>query len=327
MILAYNHGRFVRQAIEGALMQQCSYPFEIVVCDDCSTDNTREVCLTLQKEHPDKIRLIFNEKNKGVIDNYFDTMRQCKGKYIADCAADDYWTNPLKLQKQAALLEQRADVILVFSDWTDLIEQTGEMIDRSRSRRIRIKQKTMDITDMSAYLNSVGYTNVLNINTCCFRREAALDIFEKHHSFFDKNKYPCEDTQLLCFLLSRGIFYYMDEQMSVYRHNDNSVSNSEDFSKCFIYQYKRTGLKLELAALFRVDVRKYLSIQSYWLASFAFKAKRPDYAEQSVALLRKHGYRWGSKSELLYRITTNRFLLPPAHCFFMLLRRVKRFFV
>jgi glycosyltransferase involved in cell wall biosynthesis len=326
MILAYNHERFVRQAVEGALMQQCSYPFEIVVCDDCSTDNTREVCLNLQKEYPGKIRLLLNERNKGVINNYFDVMRQCRGKYIADCAADDYWTDPLKLQKQADILEQREDVVLVFSDWKDLFEKTGKIMDRTNSPRLRFKKKIMDITDIPAFLNSVGNTSMLNINMCCFRREAALAVFEEYNRLFDAGKYPCEDCQLLCLLLCRGLFYYIDEELGVYRNDNASASRAENFTAQFIYQYKRAMLKLELISMFQVEAKDYLSIQSYWLITAAFKAKRSDYAEQSKVLMQSHGYRWGLKTELLYRITVNRFLLYPAHWLFLLLRRVKRLF-
>jgi glycosyltransferase involved in cell wall biosynthesis len=291
MIIAYNHGRFVRQAIEGALMQSCSYPFEIVVCDDCSTDNTREICLKLQKEYPEKIRLLFNEYNKGPIDNYFATMYQCRGKYIADCSADDYWIDPLKLQKQVDVLEQREDVVLVFSDWKVWDETRAAFLDRSRFPRARFEKKTMDITDMPAYMNRVGQTNVLNINTCCFRRETALNIYEKHTQFFDKNKHHCEDYQLFCFLLSQGVFYYIDEELGVYRSVVNSVSRSDDSSKNFIYQYKRTCLRLGLAALFKINIDKYLSIQSYWLVLWAFKAKNCRYAKQSKDLLQSYGYR------------------------------------
>ena len=322
MILTYNHAEYVRQAVNGALMQKCSYPFEIVVCDDCSSDKTRDICLELQQKYPDKIRLIFNEKNKGLINNYLDTMRQCKGKYIADCAGDDYWIDSSKLQKQVDILEQQENIVLVYTNWKDLISRTGEILNDSKSRKNNFKTEFLTSKDLFVYLNQKGYS-IVNINTTCFRKNEALMIFDEYHHLFDKDKYPCEDFQLLFLLLRQGVFYYIDEEMVVYRNNEDSAGRMSDFSKYFVYQYMFMNLRMELSREFGVALDIYFPKQAWLLVSLAFKAKNGNYAREAKDLVKYYGYSWGGMTELLYKITVNRILLSPVHRIFLLLRWVK----
>lgn len=324
MILTYNQAKYVRQSVEGALLQECSYPFEIVICDDCSTDNTREVCIELQKKYPEKIRLIFNENNKGPIDNYIDTMRKCKGKYIADCAGDDYWIDSTKLQKQVDILERREDVILVYTNWKDLISRTGEILGDSKSGKGNFKKELLTKDDLPVYLNQKGYS-IVNINTSCFRKDDTLDIVDRYNYFFDKEKYPCEDFQLLFLMLSEGSFYYIDEEMGVYRNNENSVSRSQDFSKYFLHQYRKTTLRMELSRDFNININQYLSIQSHLLMSLALKAKNSHYARMTKDLIDAFGYSWSRKTQLLYVIASNKILTIPAYQLYLLLRKMKSF--
>ena len=117
IVATYNQEDTIRRTLDSILMQQCHIPYEIVIGEDCSTDSTRSICEEYVKEHPDTIRLFANKKNKGVINNYIDCILECRGKYIADCAGDDFWTDPLKLEKEVTILETHDDVTLVHTDW------------------------------------------------------------------------------------------------------------------------------------------------------------------------------------------------------------------
>ena len=105
LIKAYNHERFIAQAVDSALRQHTDFAYEIVIGEDCSTDGTRAVLLRLRDQHPDKIRLLLRERNLGNIRNLTDTLRACRGDYVALLDGDDYWTSPLKLQRQADYLD------------------------------------------------------------------------------------------------------------------------------------------------------------------------------------------------------------------------------
>ena len=112
--ITYNHEKFIVQCLEGILMQRTDFPFEAVVGEDCSTDRTREIVLAYAEKYPDKIRVITSEKNVGAVQNVQRVRRACRGKYLAFCEGDDYWIDPLKLQKQVNLLEAHPDITLCF---------------------------------------------------------------------------------------------------------------------------------------------------------------------------------------------------------------------
>src|SRR5690606_34031006 len=112
IVATYNHENYIKQCLDGILMQQTTFDFEIILKEDCSTDNTREIVKQYQKKFPNKIRLwltnenLYSKKIKLSGYNYTDS------KYIALCEGDDYWTDPLKLQKQVEFLENNLDYVI-----------------------------------------------------------------------------------------------------------------------------------------------------------------------------------------------------------------------
>ncbi len=108
-MITYNHERFIAQAIDSVLMQQVDFDYEIVIGEDCSTDNTRSIVIDYQNRFPDRIKSLLNEKNLGMMPNFIQTMQACKGQYIAMLEGDDYWTDPHKLQKQVDFLDRHPE--------------------------------------------------------------------------------------------------------------------------------------------------------------------------------------------------------------------------
>jgi glycosyltransferase involved in cell wall biosynthesis len=109
--ITYNHKQFISQAIEGFLMQKTNFPFEIVIGDDCSTDGASEIIKSYAEKYPDKINVVSGEQNVGAHENMRRVVKHCRGKYIALCEGDDYWTDPYKLQKQVDFLEQNTEYV------------------------------------------------------------------------------------------------------------------------------------------------------------------------------------------------------------------------
>jgi len=105
LMITYNHEKFIRQALDSALMQNFDGEWELVIGEDCSTDATRSILLEYQKLYPHRIRLLLREKNLGWMKNSLGTFHACRGKYIALLEGDDLWTSPDKLQKQVDFLE------------------------------------------------------------------------------------------------------------------------------------------------------------------------------------------------------------------------------
>lgn len=114
IMITYCHELYIKQAIEGALMQECNFDVEIIVADDCSIDKTSQIIQEIIKTHPCSFRIKYfrHEKNIGMMPNFIFALKQCTGKYIALCDGDDYWTDPLKLQKQVDFLEANPEFVL-----------------------------------------------------------------------------------------------------------------------------------------------------------------------------------------------------------------------
>lgn len=108
----YNQEKYIGQALDGFLMQKTDFPFEVLVHDDASTDGTDRIIKKYAEKHPDIIFPIYETENqwsKGISISQELQYPRVRGKYIALCEGDDYWTDPQKLQKQYAAMEANPD--------------------------------------------------------------------------------------------------------------------------------------------------------------------------------------------------------------------------
>ncbi len=116
-MVTYNHENYIAQAIDSVLMQQTNFSYKLFIGEDCSTDKTREICIKYANKHPDKIELVLHETNVGATTNAQSIYKKCfesGAKYVAMLEGDDYWTDPLKLQKQVDFLEANPEYVLCF---------------------------------------------------------------------------------------------------------------------------------------------------------------------------------------------------------------------
>lgn len=111
-MMAYNHAPYIGQALDSALAQQTSFTVEIVVGEDCSTDDTRSIIMGYMQRYPGRIRALFHDINIGASLNQVLVLEACTGQYIAMLEGDDYWTDPCKLQKQVDFLDKNLDFAL-----------------------------------------------------------------------------------------------------------------------------------------------------------------------------------------------------------------------
>ncbi len=112
--LTYNHQAYVRQSLDGFVMQKTNFPFEVWVGDDASTDKTPAIVSEYAAKYPDIIKPVLRKENVGPAENAHDLYRRVTAPYVAICEGDDYWTDPLKLQKQADFLDAHPDFSLCF---------------------------------------------------------------------------------------------------------------------------------------------------------------------------------------------------------------------
>jgi len=126
--ITYNHEKYISEALDSFLMQETNFPFELVVDDDCSPDGTAGVIKSYIEKFPNIIKANLREKNVGMMPNFIENMQRAKGKYIALCEGDDYWTDPLKLQRQKNFLDQNKDYILCYHHHI-LVNNQSQIID------------------------------------------------------------------------------------------------------------------------------------------------------------------------------------------------------
>jgi glycosyltransferase involved in cell wall biosynthesis len=122
LMITYNHEKYIAQAIESIVGQKTGFRFELVIGEDCSKDGTRNICERYAAAYPDVVRLLPTPHNFGMMPNLCRTMPACRGRYIAVCEGDDYWTEDLKLQTQIDLMESNPDVNLCFHvcrEWSE----------------------------------------------------------------------------------------------------------------------------------------------------------------------------------------------------------------
>lgn len=130
-VITYNHKDYIKQCIEGILMQKTNFDFEIIIGDDLSTDGTREIVEEYGRLYPHLIKLnLRTERGLGIPgkENFVSTFEMCKGEFITLCDGDDYWTDPLKLQKQVDFLEQNEDYVLCFHP-VEILKLDGSLVE------------------------------------------------------------------------------------------------------------------------------------------------------------------------------------------------------
>jgi len=121
----YNQQLFIRQAVQSMLDQTTSIPFEIIIADDCSTDETWSILTEIWQANPDRILLLRQERNVGLAQNWADLMRYPRAGFVAYLEGDDYWTDPHKLEKQYLHLQSNPGHVLSFHDYL-IIGEKGQ---------------------------------------------------------------------------------------------------------------------------------------------------------------------------------------------------------
>ena len=178
--LVYNHEPYLRQCLEGFVMQKTNFRFEAIVHDDASTDGSAKIIREYAEKYPDIIKPIYETENQyskrdGSLTRIMNTA--CRGKYIAICEGDDYWIDPLKLQKQVSILENNINVFMVYTGFKT-VDEKGNLICRPLYTDFMKKSKSGDIFKMLLHGNFI-----LTLTTC-FRREVLL-LAEKNNLKLD----------------------------------------------------------------------------------------------------------------------------------------------
>ncbi len=214
--ITYNHEPYIRQCLEGFIMQKTNFRFEAIVHDDASTDGTADIIREYAEKYPDIIKPIFETENQyskrdGSLARIMD--EHTHGKYVAMCEGDDYWIDPLKLQKQVDFLEKHHDYSLVYSKIKCYSQSENRVKAIFGKERKNLKDRLM---------------KECFIGTCtsCFR---TCDYFDYIHEIQpNKHDWLMGDVPLFLYLGTKGFGKMFNECMGVYRILQSSASHSDD---------------------------------------------------------------------------------------------------
>ncbi len=250
--ITYNHAPYIRQCLDGFLMQQTNFPIEIIINDDCSTDGTTEIVREYAEKYPDMIFPIFHEENqyqkgvRGMFQRF--VFPKARGKYIAICEGDDYWTDPLKLQKQVDILEQNPYVTMVYTGF-QTVDKDGRRVEYDNFEYYQKKSKSGDIFRL------LLQSNFIMTLTTCYRRECLVNnpILENCPATYD--------YALFLTAASMGDAAYLPEKAACYRRVPTGIIATQKSSitkwyKEVFYYFSNLFLDGKTKAFSKVESRK-----------------------------------------------------------------------
>ncbi len=244
--VTYNHAPYIAQAIESFLAQKTTFPFEIVIGEDCSTDGTREIVFGYANRYPKLIRVVASEKNVGGMNNFQRTFAACRGKYVAICEGDDYWHHREKLQIQTDWLEAHPECGTVHSNFDQLFDRTGKVItDYWSLQALWLNQEINQPSELPVYLRILEGTYRILTCTLCARRELMCKVYEDDTEGFD-GRFMVGDTQLFVGLAFHSGIKYIDKSLATYRILKNSASRSADPTRLFKFQKSVEEVEIHL---------------------------------------------------------------------------------
>ncbi len=261
LMLAYNHGAYLAEAIESVVSQKCDFPFELVIGEDRSTDDTRAIALEYQKAYPERVRLICSENNVGMNANFRRIFAKARGEFVAYCEGDDYWCDENKLAGQTRLLLGDGGIGAVHSDWVRArVEHGAWQVDWARTMHRGIPRRLLE-GDIFANFH---YPKILRTCTTMHRRSAIADGLS---SPLAAKEYRFVDTVLTAYLTSRWRIAYLPAVTAVYRESPGSALRSG----------RQAQLRFLMSCLeFDSEARRFFADRSDYPSGYRF--------EHSVAL-------------------------------------------
>lgn len=221
-VLVYNHENFIAECLNGILSQRGNFEIEIIVCDDCSSDNSSKIINAFIEANPNIIKYYRHNKNIGMKNNSIFSLSKCNGNYIAFCDGDDYWIDTYKLQKQLFFLENNLQYAFVCTNYLSLknnkhkneIDKEINFIDILKSNSIG----TLTILIRSAALNGINYNEI-------------------NETVFDFN--------LWLEILTKGKGFKLSFYSAFYRIHENSFSNNNMIDKKIIFNNEILNISLK----------------------------------------------------------------------------------
>ena len=212
LCVTYNHERYIARALDSFLAQEVDFPYEIIIADDCSTDNTLNILRSYATKFPETIRVLSSNRNLGAMENGKRAISAGRGKYFSMCDGDDYFIDTKKLKISHDFMESDESFSMVFTPALVVDESTGK-----EKIRNRYYQHEINLIDLNWILKKGGGF----FPTCTsFYRSSVFSNMPKWFYQHSTGDYPCAILAIL-----KGRIGYVDEVTGCYWKNTNSLSN------------------------------------------------------------------------------------------------------
>lgn len=307
IVVTYNQQHTIGRTLDSILSQRCHVPFEIIIGEDCSTDDTRAVCETYARQHPEQIRLFARQQNRGLVDNYYDCLLEAKGDFIADCAGDDYWTDPLKLEKQLCVMEKHPEVTLCHTAWEHVHAATGA---RSASPRQPFADSITDGRQMLTAIITQTTMPIVHLCTAMYRADVFRKSYEADNQLFRNPAAGCEDLQLVATMAYNGKIAYLPDVTTAYSCDEETVSASTDEQKQFRFVQRVTSQSFDLARRFSLRgplIDRYFSYRIFALSMHAFRTHNKALRKETLCLEETWNAHRRTATRIVLAVTSNRF--------------------
>ena len=240
LVITYNQEQYISQTLDSILQQKHNYKYEIVIGDDCSSDNTREIIKQYVNRYPDVIKPIYNEKNLGVIGNYFNVLKNCTGKYIMECAGDDYWL-PSKVKTQIEFMETHNSVGLCYG--------------MAKTCDCNNKVLSTIVGGDSCTFKKLLDCNQIPALTVCLKKELS-DIYLDEIKPVEK-KWKAEDYPMWLWMSQNTTISFIKSYLGVYRVIDNSVSHSNEIEKQVVFYENMWEIRKFFSMLYKIEIEPF----------------------------------------------------------------------
>lgn len=218
-VIIYNQKNYVKQCLDGILMQKTNFKFEILINDDCSTDGTTEIIKEYEQKYPEIIKPIYQKENqfskgKRILKNF--VLPRVKCKYFALCEGDDYWTDPYKLQKQVDFMEENPDYTICFHNVKRIYQNYTGNNNQNKLNNDFSFEKLLE-------------RNFITTNSVMYRWNSVENIFDKI-----PEKILPGDWYLHLLFAKQGKIHFIEDTMSVYRIHDKGIWSTLKADERFI---------------------------------------------------------------------------------------------
>jgi glycosyltransferase involved in cell wall biosynthesis len=207
-VITYNHEKYIRQALDSILMQNVDFSFEVIIGDDCSTDQTAEIIKKYQQRYPHIIKPTFRSENIGATKNWYYSFLKCAGKYVAILDGDDFWTDKEKLKKQTDFLEKNKTYIAC-TQRSSVVDENNNITQESYNGPGRPESGDYTINDFLKYIY-FGHPGTLVFKNIFLEPQYNYSIIAEAHRFVG-------DITLCLILTCLGKIYVSDDNMTSYR--------------------------------------------------------------------------------------------------------------